>query len=310
MRRERKAEEIMNHFRKMAAAGLAAALAAALSLGLAGCGKKETVHIASKPMTESYILTEMQKQLIEAYTDYDAEITKGVGGGTTNIEPALEKGEFDLYPEYTRTGWLNVLKMPEMEKDDQKLFDELQKGYDEKGLTWVGLYGFSNTYGLAMRKDVAEANGIKTYSDLAAKSGELVFGGNPDYLELPTGFTRLCDAYGMQFKETKQIDIGLKYEALENGDVDVINAFTTDAKLASEDLVVLEDDQKFFERYDAGTVARKEALEKYDGLREALEKMDGLITEAEMQKMNARVEDGEEDAAVAKDFLTEKGLLK
>ena len=301
---------MMKNRKKMAAAGLAAALTAALALGLGGCGKKETIHIASKPMTESYILTEMQKQLIEAYTDYDAEITKGVGGGTTNIEPALEKGEFDLYPEYTRTAWLNVLKMPEMEKDDQKLFDELQKGYDEKGLTWVGLYGFSNTYGLAMRKDVAEANGIKTYSDLAAKSGELVFGGNPDYLELPTGFTRLCEAYGMKFKDTKQIDIGLKYEALENGDVDVINAFTTDAKLSSEDLVVLEDDQKFFERYDAGTVARKDALEKYDGLREALEKMDGQITEAEMQKMNARVEGGEEDAAVAKDFLTEKGLLK
>lgn len=284
-------------------------LTAALLLGLCGCGKKETIHIASKPMTESYILTEMLKQIIEHDTDYTVEITKGVGGGTTNIQPALEKGEFDLYPEYTRTGWLNVLKMPEMEKDDAKLFEELQAGYAEKGLTWMGLYGFSNTYGLAMRKDRAEELGIRTYSDLAERSGELIFGGNPDYLELPTGYTRLCEAYGMAFKDTEQIDIGLKYEALENGDVDVINAFTTDAKLSSEDLTVLEDDKVFFERYDAGTVVRLDALEKYDGLEEALMKMDGLISESEMQQLNARVENGEEDAAVAEDFLKEKGLL-
>lgn len=288
---------------------LLGALTAALLLGLCGCGKKETIHIASKPMTESYILTEMLKQIIEHDTDYTVEITKGVGGGTTNIQPALEKGEFDLYPEYTRTGWLNVLKMPEMEKDDTKLFEELQAGYAEKGLTWMGLYGFSNTYGLAMRKDRAEELGISTYSDLAERSGELIFGGNPDYLELPTGYTRLCEAYGMAFKDTEQIDIGLKYEALENGDVDVINAFTTDAKLSSEDLTVLEDDKVFFERYDAGTVVRLDALEKYDGLEEALMKMDGLISESEMQQLNARVENGEEDAAVAEDFLKEKGLL-
>lgn len=289
---------------------LAAALCAAAILLMTGCGKQETIRIASKPMTESYILTEMQKQLIEHDTDYKAEITKGVGGGTTNIEPALEKGEFDLYPEYTRTAWLNVLKKMEMEKDDEKLYEELQAAYREKGLIWTGLYGFSNTYGLAMRKDRAEALNIRSYSDLAKKSGELIFGGNPDYLELATGYQRLCDAYGMQFADTKQIDIGLKYEALENGDVDVINAFTTDAKLASEDLLVLTDDQNFFERYDAGTVVRLDALERFPGLEDALKKMNGLITESEMQKLNARVEAGEEDAAVAKDFLTEKGLLQ
>lgn len=287
-----------------------AALAAASVVGLFGCGKQETViQIASKPMTESYILTEMLKQLIEHDTDYTVEITKGVGGGTTNIEPALEKGDFDLYPEYTRTGWLNVLKMPEMEKDDAVLFEKLQEGYAEKGLTWAGLYGFSNTYGLAMRKDRAEELGIKTYSDLAEKSGELIFGGNPDYLELETGYPRLCEAYGMSFKDTKQIDIGLKYEALENGDVDVINAFTTDAKLASEDLTVLKDDKVFFERYDAGTVVRMDTLEENPQLEPALRKMEGLITESEMQQLNARVEAGEEDAAVAEDFLTQKGLL-
>lgn len=278
--------------------------------GLCACGKKEPVKIASKPMTEQYILTEIIAQLIEAETDYEVEITKGVGGGTTNIHPALVKGDFDLYPEYTRTAWLNVLKKEEMEKDDQKLYEQLIAEYDGLGLTWTGLYGFSNTYGLAVRQDTAGQYELNTYSDLAAASGELVFGGNPDYIELETGYPRLCAAYDMQFKDTVQMEIALKYEALINHEVDVINAFTTDAQLAANDLVLLTDDQIFFETFDAGTVVRKDALEKYPELRGILEKMNGLITEDEMQQMNYEVEvNGREDREVAQEFLVKKGLV-
>lgn len=281
-----------------------------MACGLCACGKKETIKIASKPMTEQYILTEMLAQLIEDGTDYEVEITKGVGGGTTNIHPALVKGEFDLYPEYTRSAWLNVLKKEEMEKDDDKLYEQLLAEYDALGLTWTGLYGYSNTYGLAVRQDTAEKYDLSTYSDLAAVSGELVFGGNPDYIELETGYPRLCEAYGMEFKDTVQMEIALKYEALKNEEVDVINAFTTDAQLAANNLTLLVDDRVFFETYDAGTVVRKDALEKFSGLREALEKMNGLITEEEMQQMNYEVEvNGREDREVAREFLEKKGLL-
>lgn len=277
---------------------------------LCACGKKEPVKIASKPMTEQYILTEIIAQLIEAETDYEVEITKGVGGGTTNIHPALVKGEFDLYPEYTRTAWLNVLKKEEMEKDNEKLYQQLLAEYDALGLTWTGLYGFSNTYGLAVRQETAQQYGLSTYSDLAAASGELIFGGNPDYIELETGYSRLCEAYQMQFKDTKQMEIALKYEALKNEEVDVINAFTTDAQLAVGGLVLLTDDNVFFETFDAGTVVRKEALDKYPELKAVLEKLNGLITEEEMQRMNYEVEvNGKEDQEVARQFLKEKGLL-
>lgn len=285
-------------------------LVVCMALILCACGKKEPVKIASKPMTEQYILTEIIAQLIEAETDYEVEITKGVGGGTTNIHPALVKGEFDLYPEYTRAAWLNVLKKEEMEKDDEKLYQQLLAEYDALGLTWTGLYGFSNTYGLAVRGDTAQQYGLSTYSDLAAASGELIFGGNPDYIELETGYSRLCEAYQMQFKDTKQMEIALKYEALKNKEVDVINAFTTDAQLAANDLVLLTDDNGFFETFDAGTVVRKEALEKYPEIKAVLEKLNGLITEEEMQRMNYEVEvNGEEDQEVARQFLEEKGLL-
>ena len=276
----------------------------------AGCGEKGTIKIASKPMTEQYILTEIIAQLIEEETDYEVEITKGVGGGTTNIHPALVKGDFDLYPEYTRTAWLNVLKKEVMEKDDDALYAQLQEEYGEMGLTWTGLYGFSNTYGLAVREETAKQYGLSTYSDLAAASGELVFGGNPDYIELETGFPRLCAAYGMNFKDMAQMEIALKYEALKNGEVDVINAFTTDAQLAANNLVLRTDDNVFFETFDAGTVVRKDALEKYPKLQGVLEKLNGLISEAEMQQMNYEVEvDGKEDKEVAREFLEKKGLV-
>lgn len=278
--------------------------------GVTGCGKKEVIRIASKPMTEQYILTEIMKTLIEENTDYQVEITKGVGGGTTNIHPALIKGEFDLYPEYTRSAWLNVLKKEEMEKDDDKLFAQLQEEYDALGLTWAGLYGFSNTYGLAVRQDTVDQYNLSTYSDLAAASGKLTFGGNPDYMELETGYPRLCQAYGMEFASTRQMDIALKYEALKNSEVDVINAFTTDAQLAANNLVLLQDDQAFFETYDAGTIVRKEALEKFPKLEEVLGMMNGLISESEMQKMNYEVEvNGREDSDVAGEFLKAKGLI-
>ena len=290
--------------------GITLLLLAGMILGICACGKKESIKIASKPMTEQYILTEIIAQLIEEETDYEVEITKGIGGGTTNIHPALVKGEFDLYPEYTRTAWLNVLKKEEMEKDDALLYDQLLAEYDQMELTWTGLYGFSNTYGLAVRKETAEQYGLSTYSDLAAASGELIFGGNPDYIELETGYSRLCTAYNMEFKDTKQMEIALKYEALINGEVDVINAFTTDAQLAANDLVLLTDDGGFFETFLAGTVVRKDTLEKYPELQGVLEKLNGMITEDEMQQMNYEVEvNGKEDKEVARQFLESKGFL-
>lgn len=289
--------------------GIVFLLLVCMTLGISACGEKEVIKIASKPMTEQYILTEIIAQLIESETDYEVEITKGVGGGTTNIHPALVKGEFDLYPEYTRTAWLNVLKKTEMEKEDDRLYARLLEEYDAMGLTWTGLYGFSNTYGLAIRQETADEYELSTYSDLAAASAKLIFGGNTDYIEMETGYPRLCEAYNMQFKDTMQMEIALKYEALKTGEVDVINAFTTDAQLAVSNLALLTDDGDFFETFKAGTVVRKDALEKYPKLKDVLEKLNGLISEDEMQQMNYEVEvGGKEDKEVARQFLETKGL--
>ena len=129
-------------------------LVVVMTVSAAGCGseKKETgkgitgtIKIATKPMTEQYILGEMLKQLIENKTDYKVEVTKGIGGGTSNIHPAMEKGEFDLYPEYTSSGWVMVLGNQAGEVSDDEILEKLQKEYQEKfQMTWLGLYGFNN----------------------------------------------------------------------------------------------------------------------------------------------------------------------
>lgn len=278
---------------------------------MAGCTKQENgvIKIASKPMTEQYILTEIMKQMIEAETDLTVEVTKGVGGGTTNIHPALVKGEFDLYPEYTGTAWVTVLKKTEIPEEDV-LLKELQKEYEKEGLYFSDLYGFNNSYTLAVRKEIAEKFQLETYSDLAKASKEIVFGGNYDYMEREDGYPLLCSAYGMEFKDTVDMDIALKYKAMEQKEMDVTNAFTTDAMLSVADVKILEDDRHFFTTYYCGTVARKEVLEKYPSLKAVLDKMTGLISDEDMRNMNYEVEGKERDEAeVAKEFLTEKGIL-
>ena len=155
----------------------------AASLAFAG-GKKEavaTVHMASKPMTEQFILASMMETLIEQDTDLTVQLTEGVGGGTTNIHPAMVKGDFDFYPEYTGTGWNNVLKMQGLYSE--ALFDQLVAGYKEPGMSWVGMLGFNNTYGIAVRTEIAQQYNLKTLSDLAAVAPQLVFGANYDSFE-------------------------------------------------------------------------------------------------------------------------------
>ena len=270
------------------------------------------MRIATKPMTEQYILGEILGLLVED-AGYEAQITKGIGGGTSNIHPAMEKGEFDLYPEYTSSGWVMVLKHEAGSVGDDEILAQLQKEYQENfDMTWVGLYGFNNTYTVAVRGEVASQYGLKKTSDLAAVADKLTFGGNPDYLERADGFPAVCGAYGLSFGKVVDIDIGLKYQALASGDIDVTNAYTTDAQLADPDneVVALEDDKNLQVNYFCSTVVRQDALEKFPGLEGALMKLDGALSDGEMARLNYKVEvEGLDEKDVARDFLVEKGLL-
>ncbi len=282
-----------------------------ISFTLASCtGESEKVVIASKPMTEQFILAEMLAALIETHTDLEVEKNLGIGGGTSNIHPGMESGEIDLYPEYTGTGWLFVLK-EDLIRDPDALYEAVKEGYQEEyQIRWLDLYGFNDTYALAMKRELAEELDIRTYSDLAAQSGDLILGAEYDFYEREDGYPGLQEEYGFDFGETAELDIGLKYQAIAEDRVDVINAFSTDAQLLENDLVVLEDDANFFPSYHATTLVREETLERYPELEEVLNRLAGQISDEEMIRMNHRVDIGNEDpATVAREFLEEKGLL-
>ena len=272
--------------------------------------KDKTINIATKPMTEGYILGQMLTELIEQDTDLKVNITNGVGGGTSNIHPAIVKGEFDLYPEYTGTSWEAVLKK-EGSYDESK-FDELQKEYKEKyNLEYVNLYGFNNTYGLAVNKDIAEKYNLKTYSDLAAVSNNLIFGAEYDFFEREDGYKELQKVYNVDFKKKIDMDIGLKYQAMKDKKIDVMVIFTTDGQLAISDVVVLEDDKKMYPSYRAGTVIRSEILSEYPELKPVLEKLNNILDDKTMADLNYQVEsEGKKPEDVAREYLQEKGLLE
>lgn len=272
--------------------------------------KKDTIHIATKPMTEQYVLGEMLDILIEQDTDLNVEITQGVGGGTSNIQPAMENGEFDLYPEYTGTGWNMVLKKEGLYTKD--MFSSLQKEYnDDYDMSWIGMYGFNNTYGLVVRKEIADKYNLKTYSDLKAVSDQLTFGAEYDFFEREDGYDALCAEYGFHFKKTMDMDIGLKYQAINQGKIDVMNIFTTDGQLSTSDVVVLVDDKQFYPSYMCGNIVRNEVMEQHPELEAVLQTLSGTITDSDMARMNYEVETlGREPRAVAKEFLAGKGLIK
>ena len=272
--------------------------------------KNKTINIATKPMTEGYILGQMLTELIEQDTDLKVNITNGVGGGTSNIHPAIVKGEFDMYPEYTGTSWEAVLKK-EGSYDESK-FNELEKEYKEKyNLEWGNLYGFNNTYGLAVNKDIAEKYNLKTYSDLAKVSNELIFGAEYDFFEREDGYKELQKVYNMNFKKQIDMDIGLKYQAMKDKKIDVMVIFTTDGQLAISDVLVLEDDKKMYPSYRAGIVVRSEILSEYPELKPVLEKLNNILDDKTMADLNYQVEsEGKKPEDVAREYLQEKGLLE
>lgn len=276
-----------------------------------GCKPKENrIRIATKPMTEQFILGEMLRQMIETNTSLKVEMTKGIGGGTSNIHPALLKGEFDLYPEYTGTGWLVVLKKNTLPPPDE-LFNKLDQEYQHKyDLKWLAPYGFNNTYSLAVNEEKARQYGLKKFSDLARYPNEFIFGAEYDFYEIHEGYDALCQYYKLKFKKTRDMDIGLKYEAIQSGKVDVMTIFTTDGQLSKANLVVLEDDKHFFPSYYCATVIREATLAKHPELAGVLEKMKGILTDSEMSALNYQVDvEGKTEQEVATHCLKKKGLI-
>ena len=285
-----------------------------VALLLAGCSRAApvTLKVGSKDFTEEFILAEMYSLLLEE-AGFKVERKFNLGG-TPIAHAALVKGDIDLYPEYTSTGLLTVLKEKPL-ADARAILEAVRKGYREQfKLSWLEPAPFNDTQALATTKDVSDKYGIKTYSDLSAKAAELRLGGPAEFAERADGIKGLQQAYGgFQFKEFRQLGTGsLRYEALKTGQIDVVVAFGTDGQISGMGLVLLQDDKHFYPVYQAAPVVRTDVLDKNAKIAEALNKLAPLLTDDVMADLNWQV-DGptkREFAAVAKAFLQEKGLLK
>ena len=286
------------------------------TLLLAGCGGAKNassgtggeITIGSKNFTENVLLAHMMADLIEDKTDITVKRQVNLGG--SNVAwTALENNEIQLYPDYTGTIVANYYQ--EKTGTSEESLAKTKELVKKDGLAFLEPFGFNNTYTLAVTRKTAETYKLKTFSDLAKVSSQMVLGVEFEFLDREDGYPGIKKLYGMNFKQSKGMDHGIMYRAIEDGETDVTNAYATDAQIKVHDLVILEDDKQFFPPYDAGPVIRQETLDKYPELEGILSQMKGLISEEEMQGLNAEVDvDALKEENVAHDFLVKKGLIK
>ncbi len=283
----------------------------ALSL-LAGCGggSKGKIIIGSKDFTEQYIVAEMYALLLE---DLGLTVERKFGlAGTPVAQAAITAGEIDLYPEYTGTGLLVVLKLPKS-SDRQAVYDAVAKGYKEQfNLVWLDPAPMNNTQALAVTQEVAAQYGLRTMSDLAKNASELIMIGPPEFDQREDGLPGIKKVYGdFQLKAYLPVEKGLRYKGLVEGDAQVVVAFGTDGEISAYNLVVLEDDKSMFPPYQVAPVIRQEALDANPEIRDVLNALTAKLNDATVQRLNNEVSGNQrEPAEVAKEFLVQEGLLK
>lgn len=295
-----------------------------VGLLLPGCGRidkgapgpgttAEKVVIATPNYAEPQILAEMIKQLVEAKLNLTVDHKRNFQGSTA-VHQALETGDVQMYVSYTGTQFTGILGMevtPEW-KDRKKVYEYVRDKFHEKFQVKVFTpFGFNNTYALAVRRETAEKLGLKKASDLAPYSKNMTIATDPTFQERKgDGWTELAQAYGFSFKKVVGMAYDLMYKALKSGDVDAAVAYSTDGRIAAYDLVVLEDDLKFFPPYDAVLFVKEDVLNKYPKIEEVIAPLIGSFTEETIAKLNAKVDvEQREPADVAKEYLKEKGLL-
>src|SRR6184192_3916018 len=235
--------------------------------------------IGSKKFTESYVLGEIAKRTL---TDagIPAEHRQGMGG-TIILWEALRSGQIDAYPEYTGTIATEILK-----SDSTLSLDQIRNSLEKVGVGITAPLGFNNTYALVMRRSEAQRLGIRTISDLQ-RYPELKFGLTHEFLERQDGWRPLRQRYGLPQQNIIGIDHALGYSALANGSIDVKDAYSTDAKIEENDLVVIEDDLQFFPKYEAVFLFRSSPCA--DAIA-ALRRMEGTLNETRMIRLNAEAE--------------------
>jgi osmoprotectant transport system substrate-binding protein len=291
----------MRNLRLLVAGALALALTAAAPV-------LAQVKVGSKNFTEQFIVAEIYAQALEAA---GIKVERKINlGGTLIAQKALEEKQIDLYPEYTGTMLLAVLKAEPM-TDRKAVYDKVKAEYAKMGLVVLNEAPLNNTYNMVVRPETAAQYKLVTLSDLAKVSKELKLGAGPEFRDRKDGLPGLKEKYGIEFKEDLQMAIGLRYQALANKQIDVVNGYSTDGMISAMKLVRLKDDKNLWPPYYLVPVVRKDALDANPKIAEVLNNVSAMLNETNMAEMNYKVDgDKMEPKDVARDFLKSKGVVK
>jgi osmoprotectant transport system permease protein len=287
---------MLRRLRALAAlAWCAGTLAALAGVPAAAADSAEVLHVGSKRFTESYILGELLAQTAAPHAR--VEHLQGLGN-TAIVLGALQAGKIDVYPEYLGTIALEILKHPQAVP-----LEQMQRELAAMGLGVAVPLGFNNTYALAVR---GGPDGPHKLSDLAGQGG-LRYGLSHEFIGRSDGWPGLAQRYGLAARP-QGLDHGIAYEALAQRQVDVIDIYSTDAKIRQYGLRVLDDDRAYFPRYDAMLLYRLDAAQRFPAAWRAIEALQGRISADDMIAMNAQAEiDGKGFAAIARDWLAAHG---
>ena len=273
--------------------------------------EKENLVIAGKLGPEPEILANMYKILIEENTDMTVTVKPNFGK-TTFLYEALKKGDIAIYPEFTGTVTESLLKpAPQVGHDPETVYQAARDGIKQQDdLALLKPMAYQNTYAVAVPRKIAQEYALKTISDLKKVEGQLKAGFTLEFNDREDGNKGLQKVYGLNL-QVSTMEPALRYQAIQSGDIQITDAYSTDAELARYDLVVLEDDKQLFPPYQGAPLMKTALLEKHPELEAVLNKLAGKITADQMSQMNYQVGvEGKSANQVARDFLIQEGIIK
>jgi len=267
--------------------------------------------VAGKLGPEPEILINMYKELIEANSDIKVKLEPNFGK-TSFLYEALKNKQIDIYPEFSGTITSSLLKnQVQVSNDPLEVYEAAREGIlNQDKLVYLKPMEYQNTYALAVKKDYANKYDLKTISDLSKVEDSAVAGFTLEFNDRDDGNKGLKSLYKLELN-VKTLEPNLRYQAINGGNVQIVDAYSTDSELIEYDLVVLEDDKQLFPPYQGAALMRKDTLEKYPKLEEILNKLSGQISAEEMSRMNYQVKVDKRSASeVAHEYLVNKGLVK
>lgn len=286
-----------------------------ISLYQSGLFKEDKVTIAGKLGSEPDILIQMYKELIEDNSDVEVELKPNFGK-TSFLFSALENQQIDIYPEFTGTVLESLVKVPDdlknKELNEKETYNQANRLLGEQfEMTLLQPMAYQNTYALAVKRSFAKENGLKTISDLGKIEDQIKAGFTLEFIDRSDGYKGIQELYKLNFPSVQSMEPSLRYQAIDNGDVNIVDAYSTDSDLKQYDLVTLEDDQGLFPDYQGAPLMTKAFAKEHPEIVAALNKLADKVTESQMIEMNYQVNvEKQQPAEVAHAFLEKEGLLK